>query len=256
MLPIAQALAWVTQPAAATVGDPDPEAAVFTVADLTDRAGSLYLLGDDEGTVAPLVAALVAEIAHQARAAAAARPGGRLDPGLRLVLDELALVCPTPVDRWMAELRKRSIDIHASCQGLGQLRDRWGDNGASMILNCAAAVLVFGGCKDATDLALFGDLSGHRDEPVHTRDPGGRIASTTTQRVPVIPPAMLAGLPNHRALLIRRGMPVALAHTPIAWRRRDVRRAVKAGAKVLRAAEKAAARGAQTPADEPETVTA
>jgi type IV secretion system protein VirD4 len=260
MLAIAPALAWVTLPAAAAIGDPDPvpmyvvdeddpAADGFDVADLTDRAGSLYLLGGDDGTVAPLVAALVAEIAHQARATAATRPGGRLDPGLSFCLDEIALVCPTPLDRWMAELRKRSIVIHAACQGLGQLRQRWGDNGAGMILNSAAAVLVFGGCKDAADLALFTDLAGHRDEEVHTRDATGQVTSTTTRRVPVIAPAMLAGLRNHRAMLIRRGMPVALARTPIAWKRRDVRRIATAAAKVIRAAEKAAARGAKHDAD-------
>ncbi len=63
---------------------------------------------------------------------------------------------------------------------------------------------------------------------------------------------MLAGLANHRALLIRRGMPVALAKTPVAWKRRDVRRATTAQARVVRAAEQAAARGAaKTRATEP-----
>src|SRR5205823_722533 len=199
-----------------------------------------------------------AEVAHQARATAASRPGGRLDPGLTFVLDEVALVCATPLDRWMAELRKRSIVIHAACQGLGQLRQRWGDNGASMILNSAAAVLVFGGCKDAADLALFGQLTGDREEPVDTRDEHGQVTSTTTRRVPVIAPAMLAALPNHRALLIRRGMPPALVRTPIAWKRRDVKRSAGAEVRVLREAEKAAAKGATKTraAEQPEPTTA
>lgn len=254
MLPIAAALAWTTLPEAARVGDPEPGVSMFSVTDLTDMGGALYLLGDDDGTLAPLVGAVVAEVAYRARAIASNKPGGRLDPGLTLCLDEVALVCPTPLDRWMAELRKRSIVIHAACQGLGQLRQRWGADGASMILNSAAAVLVFGGCKDPQDLALFAALAGDRDELVHTRDEHGRVTSTTTRRVPVIPPAMLAGLPNHRALLVRRGMPVALVTTPIAWKRRDVRRAAGAAARVVRAAEAAAARGATTnpePATEP-----
>src|SRR6202008_4829209 len=166
MLAIAPALAWTTLPAAVVAGDPDPAGPQFTVADLTDRAGALYLLG------------------YEARATAATRPGGRLDPGMTLCLDEVALVCPTPLDRWMAELRKRSIVIHAACQGLGQLRQRWGDNGASLILNSAAAVLVFGGCKDARDLDQFGKLTGEREEITHPRDADGRVASTSTRRVP------------------------------------------------------------------------
>lgn len=226
MLAVAPALTWVTHPAAAGCGDTDPEALdAFSVEDLTDAAGTLYVLGDEDGTVGPLVAALTAEIVYRARAAAAVRPGGRLDPGLALVLDEVALICPTPLDRWMSELRKRSIVVHAACQGLGQLRQRWGTDGASMILNAAAAVLVFGGCKDAGDLAAFGNLSGDRLEVTVTRDRGGRVTSSTTRPVPVISMAMLAGLPNHQAMLIRRGMPVALAATPVVWKRRDVREA-------------------------------
>lgn len=251
MLAIAPALAWVTQPAAALVGDPQPQDILFTVAELTDFNASLYLLGDDDGAMAPLVGALVAEIAYQARATAANRPGGRLDPALTFALDEIALVCPTPLDRWMAELRKRSIVIHAACQGLGQLRQRWGDNGASMILNSAAALLVFGGCKDAKDLEQFGTLAGERDEVTETRDADGQVISTTTRRVPVIEPAMLAGLANFRALLVRRGMPVVLAKTPIGWKRRDIRRALRADAKTTRKARKAAR--TRTPKAQPVT---
>lgn len=225
MLTIVPALAWVTQPAAAACGDPDPADALFEVADLVDRGGALYLLGDDDGAVAPLVGALTAEIAYQARAVAASRPGGRLDPGLTLALDEIALVCPTPLDRWMSELRKRSIVIHAACQGMGQLRQRWGRDGASMILNSAPVVMLFGGCKDPADLEVFTTLIGERPDLARTWDAHGKVTSSTTRMVPVIPPAMLAALPNHRVLLVRRGMPVAVAKTPIAWRRKDVRHA-------------------------------
>lgn len=226
-LPIAAALAWVTQPAAAAAGDPDPGAVdLFDVTELTDRSGTLYLLGDDGGTVAPLVAALVAEVAHQSRHLAATRPGGRLDPALTFVLDEVALVCVVPLDRWMAELRKRNVVVHAACQGIGQLRQRWGDNGAAMILNSAAAVLLYGGCKDAADLALFSSLADDRDETIESRDPDGGITKSV-RRVPVVSVATLAGLREFRALLVRRGMPVALVRTPIGWKRRDVRRAGK-----------------------------
>lgn len=224
MMTIIPALAWVTQPAAAACGDPRAGESAWSLTALVDRGGSLYLLGDDDGVVAPLVGALTAEIAWAARAEAAGRLGGRLEPGLTLALDEIALVCPTPLDRWMSELRKRSIVIHAACQGIGQLRQRWGDNGASMILNSAAAVMLFGGCKDSHDLQLFGTLIGERDDTVATRDAEGKVTSTTTRRVPVISPAMIAALPNHQILLVRRGMPVAIARTPIAWKRGDVRR--------------------------------
>lgn len=230
MLAMAPAVAWVTLPAAAECGDAEV-GEVDLVADLTDRAGTFYLLGDEDGAVGPLVGALTAEIVAQARATASCRPGGRLDPGLALVLDEVALICPTPLDRWMSELRKRSIVVHTACQGLGQLRQRWGKDGASMILNAAAAVLVFGGCKDHEDLEAFAALAGEREEVVVTDNAYGRRTSSTTRRVPVISTAMLSGLPNHKAMLVRRGMPVALVTTPIVWKRKDVRAAAKAATK-------------------------
>ncbi|NJC70842.1 type IV secretory system conjugative DNA transfer family protein [Planosporangium thailandense] len=237
MLAIAPAVSWVTNPAAVEAGDAVGDG-LFDMAEFLDRAGTLYLLGDDDGTVGPLVAALTAEIAYQARQIASRQPGGRLDPALTMVLDEIALVCPVPLDRWMAELRKRSITIHAACQGLGQLRQRWGDDGASMIVNSAAAVLVFGGAKDASDLAMFGQLAGERDEVTVVRDADGNVTSTSMRRAPVMSASHLASLKNHHALLIRRGMPVALARTPIAWKRRDVRRAAAADRKATRAAER------------------
>jgi type IV secretory pathway TraG/TraD family ATPase VirD4 len=246
MLAIAPAVSWVTNPAAAQAGDADGGSdGLFDMATFLDTAGTLYLLGDDDGTVGPLVGALTAEIAYQARRIAAGMPGGRLDPALTLVLDEVALVCPVPLDRWMAELRKRNVTIHAACQGLGQLRQRWGDDGASMILNAAAAVLVFGGAKDASDLALFGRLAGERDEVTEVRDADGNVTSTSTRKTPVIAASHLASLKNHHALLVRRGMPVALARTPIAWKRRDVRRALAAERKSAKAWARAQAKAAK-----------
>lgn len=250
MLAIAPALAWVTNPNAAAIGDPENVDA-FHPSDLIDRNGTLYLLGDDDGQLAPLVGALTAEIVHTARQIAATRPGGRLDPALTLALDEVALVCPLPLDRWMAELRKRSIVIHAAAQGLGQLRQRWGRDGASIILNTAAAVLCYGGCKDPDDLELFAKLAGERDEPVETRDADGNLTGTTVRRVPVIPAAMLAALPNHRAQLVRRGMPAAIVSTPVVWKRRDLRKAQAADTRAAKAAVAAAAKATRAAAAVP-----
>jgi hypothetical protein len=120
-----------------------------------------------------------------------------------------------------------------------------------MILNSAAALLVYGGCKDAGDLEQFGKLAGERDEVTETRDADGRLTSTTTRRVPVIEAAMLAGLANHRALLVRRGMPVTLAKTPIGWRRRDIRRALRTDTNTARTARQTAR--TSTPKTQPAT---
>ena len=62
--------------------------------------GTVYLLGAEDAQVAPLLAALTGHIARTARQIAGRQPDGRLDPPLTLALDEAALICPIPLDKW------------------------------------------------------------------------------------------------------------------------------------------------------------
>ena len=66
---------------------------------------TLYLLGRDEGQggVGPLFTALTGEIYETARAMASLQRGGRLDPPLTMDLDEAALICSVPLQRWTAD---------------------------------------------------------------------------------------------------------------------------------------------------------
>jgi hypothetical protein len=57
MLAIAPAVSWVTNPAAVEAGDASG-LGLFDVARFVDEAATLYLLGDDDGTVGPLVGGL------------------------------------------------------------------------------------------------------------------------------------------------------------------------------------------------------
>lgn len=220
---IMPALGWLTDSvAAATAEGADDE--LFDVEEFLRLRGSLYLLGAEDAIVAPLVAALTAEIARRARWAAG---GGRLDPALTLALDEAALICPVPIDRWTADMGGRNITIHVAAQSLAQLRQRWGKDGADTILTNSATLLVFGGARAADDLAALTSLSGERDEVVETRDASGTVTSTTTRRVPVLSPSQLAHLPFGKVMLIRRGMPASIGRVTMAWARPDVRRANK-----------------------------
>ena len=72
---IAPAVSWVTDPVAQAAGDATG-IGLFDVARFIDEQGTLYLLGDDDGVVGPLVGALTAEIAYQSRRIAA-QPGRR-----------------------------------------------------------------------------------------------------------------------------------------------------------------------------------
>jgi type IV secretion system protein VirD4 len=242
---IMPALAWLHDPTAALaagqragrepivdtagVTPPDDSPSViseeFDVEALLDRSGTVYLLGAQDAQVAPLVTALTGHIARSARQLAGRRPGGRLDPPLTLCLDEAALICPIPLDDWTADMGGRNVTLHLATQSKPQLRKRWGADGAAAIVNNAATILVFGGTRDADDLQGYATLLGDRIERVATHDASGKVISHTTQRVPVLPAALIAQLRKGEVVIIRRGMPPALGTVPMVWKRRDVRAA-------------------------------
>jgi type IV secretion system protein VirD4 len=216
---IMPALGWLTDATAATAA----AAGDFNVADLLDTRGTVYMLGADDGQVAPLVTALTGHIAREARRIAGTCPGGRLDPPLTLALDEAALICPIPLDNWTADMGGRNVTIHIGAQSRAQLRQRWGDTGAAAILNNAATLLIYGGTRDPDDLAAYSTLTGERYEETPTWDDDGAIRSLTRHRVPVLSPAQIAQLPARHVVIIRRGMAPAVGRVRMAWKRSDVR---------------------------------
>jgi type IV secretion system protein VirD4 len=216
---IMPALAWLTDPtakAAATGG-------AFDVAELLDAHATVYLLGAEEGHTAPLVAALTAHLAREARRIASESLGGRLDPALTLVLDEAALVSPVPLDLWTADMGGRNVTIHIGAQSRAQLRKRWGDTGCAAIMTNSATVLILAGARDADDLQAYSLLTADRHELVETEDADGKVTGRSPQRVPVLSPGQIAQLPELHAVIVRRGMPAAIGRLQMAWKRRDVK---------------------------------
>jgi type IV secretory pathway TraG/TraD family ATPase VirD4 len=195
----------------------------FHVETLLRTRATVYMLGADDGRVAPLVTALTGHIAREARDFAAHCDGGRLDPPLTLALDEAALICPIPLDNWTADMGGRGVTIHIATQSRAQLRQRWGDTGAAAILNNAGTLLLYGGTRDPDDLAAYSALTGERYEELPTWDEDGDLRSTGLHRVPVLSPAQIAQLPAGKVIVIRRGMPPAIGRVQMAWKRADVR---------------------------------
>jgi type IV secretory pathway TraG/TraD family ATPase VirD4 len=226
---IMPALSWLTVQTAAesTAAGREP----FDVEQLLAEHGTVFLIGGHDGQTAPLVAALTGHIAREARRLAGHRPGGRLDPPLTLILDEVGLVCLVPLHEWTADMGGRGVTIHIGAQSRAQLRQRWGAEGAAAILNNAATLLIYGGTRDPDDLDAWSKLAGERVDD----DLG---------RVPVLTPAQIAQLPTGRVLIIRRGTPAAVGTVRMAWRRRDVRRAQRGMAAYERDREAAGDPGA------------
>ncbi|RZT89050.1 type IV secretory system conjugative DNA transfer VirD4/TraG family protein [Pseudonocardia sediminis] len=215
------ALGWLTHPAAAAAAQPGQG---FDVARLLDERATVFLLGAEEAQTAPLVCALTGHIAREARRIAAGRPAGRLDPPLGLFLDEAALISPVPLESWTADMGGRGVTILCAFQSRAQLLARWGEHKAATILNNTAAVMIFGGTRDRSDLEFWSTLAGDRDERITTTDLHGRVASRTVRRVPGLAPAQIANLPAGRVVVIRRGIAPVIGRAQMAWKRRDVRR--------------------------------
>lgn len=231
---IAPALGWLTHGPARTAATPVAKGGrPFDVATLLDERATVYLLGGEEAQVAPLVCALTGYIAREARRLAALRPGGRLDPPLSLRLDEAALICPVPLDRWTADMGGRGVSIVACFQSRAQLLDTYGEAKAAVILNNAGARVLFGGTGDRDDLNYWSTLAGERDEPITTTDMHGRVASRSTRRVPVLSPAQLANL-RGRVVVFRRELAPVIGVAEQAWRRPDVRAVHDPGAPSVR----------------------
>ena len=207
---------------------------------LLAMSGTVYLLGAEDAQVAPLVAALTGHIARTARTVAGRQPYGRLDPPATFALDEAAIICPIPLPSWTSDMGGRGIPIHIAAQSRPQLRQRWGTDGGAAITNNAAAVVIFGGAKDAADLQDYSTLAGEREERILTRDHTGKVISETTQRVPVFTPAQIAQLPKGRVLLILRGLPPVIGRVQMVWQRPDVKAIKRANRRGLRSAKRRA----------------
>jgi type IV secretion system protein VirD4 len=210
------AMAALADPRVRRALDPAPGAAL-DVEQFLCRKGTLYLLGTGAGAgaSATFLAALLEDITETARRLAAQMTGGRLDPPLTLVLDEIANLSPIPsLPTLMADGGGNGISTTAVLQSLAQARDKWGEQPASAIWEAATAKVILGGASSPRDLQDLSQLIGERDE--HTvstsRDPrGGRSTSTAVRRVPVLPADALRTLPFGTAvLLLRATRPIIL----------------------------------------------
>jgi type IV secretory pathway TraG/TraD family ATPase VirD4 len=212
------AFAWLPNPHARACADTS-RLGEFNVAELLRTRGTVYVLGSEDGSTASLVAAFTGYIAREARRIADMQPGGRLDPTLRLVLDEAAIICPLPLDRWSADMGSRGIQMCICCHSRAQMIGRWGTTGAASLINNTGALLLYGGCKDQNDLSFWSSLFGERDEEIVTTNRQGEVTSRSVRRVPVFSPAQLASLPKFRVVVWRSSMLPVLGTVEKFWTR-------------------------------------
>ena len=223
-LTLSLSLEFMGDPAAAAAVTPAPGEPQLDVDDFVGGNGTLYLLGADRarGSLAPLVAALTTEVYERAIARAAGLVHGRLDPPLLLALDEVANVCPVPLDRWSSVAGGWGMPIVYALQSPSQLYDRWGRLPGQTIWNNTTARVILGGLGNGEYLDEVAKLSGERDEATVTRsrDANWRPSVSTAQRrMPVMSAGDIRQLKQWEALVLYRNLPPVRAQVAPVWRR-------------------------------------
>ena len=181
------------------------------VAFLAER-GTLYIVGSTGAqlSVAPLITALVEDLAERALGLASRSTHGRLDPPLTLFLDEAANIAPlASLPNLLAAGGGSGICTLVVLQSLAQARARWGQDRADAIWDASTVRVVLGGLGHADDLTRISRLAGEIDEAIDStsRGSGGTTWSTSLRSRPVLPLERIRSLPAGRALILHRRTP-------------------------------------------------
>lgn len=210
---------------------------VFDVKQFVGSQNTLYVLGKEKknGSVAPLVTAMMEDIFDQVRKIAAKMPNSRIDPPLTVELNEVAHIAPMPnLPGYMGDSGGFSIALHIYLQSLAQARSKWGQDEAAVMWDTSAIRVVMGGSGHVNDLEDISRLLGEVDERTKsvTKGAGGRSVSFSKQKRRVLSIDELRTLQFGRALVIARAArPVESALTPY-WKRRDAKAISKGQANV------------------------
>jgi hypothetical protein len=221
---MSQMLGFMMNPALAEAVLPGPGDTIDLAAFLR-TSGTLYMIADNAGQedapLAPLFAAMTSELHYVATQIGQASPGGRLDPPLLMALDEVTQICPVPLPFWLADSGGKGVQIIPVVHGEAQLRSRWGDDGAQVVMDTCGSKVWLPGITDPKTLKMASELcdqagyrlKGQEHESMHD----------------VMTPGMIRELPGQFALVVRGGLAPVITKLPMAWKDRLYKRARRQG---------------------------
>jgi type IV secretory pathway TraG/TraD family ATPase VirD4 len=198
--------AWVT---------PQAGLVEFVPAHFVETRETLYLLSKNVAggtSAASLVSALTTEV-RVAGERAGERRGGRIDPPLVLVLDEVANICRIrDLPEQYSHMGSRSIIPIAILQSYAQGERVWGKAGMKELWGAATIKLIGSGADDADFAEDISRIVGEHDVDVvsYSRGHGGGSSSTTTRRERILPAAAVRALPKTHAVLLATGIKPAM----------------------------------------------
>jgi type IV secretory pathway TraG/TraD family ATPase VirD4 len=209
------AIAPLLAPTARTTFTPPPGQSIDLESFLKAR-GTIYLLiSEKQATdLAPLISAFVDELTETAKRLADTSPGGRLDPPLALLCDEVANVVPLPhLPALMSYAGGSGIFVVAVLQNMAQAEKRWGREGSAMLWGASTVKIALGGLS-GDELRELSALAGEYRELLTTHQRGGTghsVQSTLHDRKTLPPAAIRTLSPQSReALVIHATTPAVL----------------------------------------------
>ncbi|WP_199514280.1 type IV secretory system conjugative DNA transfer family protein [Nucisporomicrobium flavum] len=222
---VAGALDAFNDPRVLTACSP-PRGTQFKPVDWLRESGTIYLVGtrDAQALIAPLLAALSEDILYQAKRLALTAPGGRIEPPLHLILDEITNIAPLPsLPSYMSEGGGSGVRLDLFAQNEHQVRERWGDKGGRAIIAAANARMIIGGSNDLNALRDAQALAGQVTDITSSHSWGGGRASVneSTRRENLLDLADLRTLPEGRALALVGNLPPVELAVPAWWERPD-----------------------------------
>lgn len=224
-LTTAVALSCLALPEVAQICSPAPGDG-FDPTEWLTSGGTLHVVAPEAeaASVAPLTAALVDEVVLAARQLAARTAGGRLDPPLRCVLDELPNIAPLPnLPSYLSDGGGRGVQLVWFAQAASQLVTVFGRDKAATITGATSLVLYGGGLNDP---ALLRDLSSMLGQveirtTVRSHHPGGTGSSEQIREVAVVDEADIYRLGVGEALMMAGGVGGTFVRLPWWEKRRD-----------------------------------
>jgi len=187
----------------------------FIPAEFVETRETLYLLSKSVkgGTsAAAIVSALTTEVRIAAERAGERR-GGRIDPPLVMVLDEVANICRiADLPEQYSHMGSRSIVPIAILQSYAQGERVWGKGGMKELWGAATVKVIGSGADDAGFAEDISRVIGEHDVDVlsYSRGQGGGSSSTSTRRERILPAAEVRALEKNQAVLLATGIKPAM----------------------------------------------
>ena len=194
---IAVGLGKLNDPQIAAVFSTPWDKPVFDPSKFLAESGTLYIISRDEdgGGLSKYFSLVVNEIAAAARRRAARL--GRCDPGLALILDEIANIAPLPnLKGYMSEGGGTGITTVAIVQNLPQLVTTYGQDKMLEIVSSANVLCVFGGAKAREDLEMCVNLAGNRTAQMSSYDKAGSLTGRSETNEAALDHNQVANMPG------------------------------------------------------------